>query len=508
MDNTDKKPENFENLTPPPDFSKKKISYGRELSKKPVQKKKILLYFFIILALVFTTNCGIRYFSLSQLPDDPNVYDENTLQPKKIGFFTRVKNFLFKSNNILEGERDERINILLLGMGGAGHDGPFLTDTNIILSINPSTGEVAMVSVPRDLGANIPGYGWYKINHANAYGEVAEQGKGGEFARQVFEQTFNLDIPYYLRVDFKAFTEIVDIVNEISVDVKRPFVDFMYPDENYGYQTVVFQEGVQSLSGERALEYVRSRHGNNGQASDFARAHRQQQVLSALKEKVFSLSTYTNPLKIKEIMDSLSTHITTNLTFGQMMYLASLAKGVDTASVKTLVLDDSEEGYLYATISNSGAFILSPKTGNFDEINNLIGNVFQENLPNINDDIATYNDSIFPSANIEILNGTWQVGLAGRMEQNLEEQGFSVSSIGNAYKRPVASTTVYLINSSTPTGMATLIAEQLETTFVTDTPDWLSVDFDDEETLEDESGKDKYGINTDILIILGEDANI
>src|SRR3989344_2570212 len=141
-------------------------------------KKKSKLYFFIAIVVVVACLLGIRHFTLANWPEDPNAYDPLTLRPKKIGILTTVKNFIFQPDTVIEGQQNDRINILLLGMGGPGHDGPYLTDTNIIVSIKPSTKEVALLSVPRDLGVILPDSGLTKINHANSYGESKTAGQG------------------------------------------------------------------------------------------------------------------------------------------------------------------------------------------------------------------------------------------------------------------------------------------------------------------------------------------
>jgi len=181
---------------------------------KPKTKRSFLFYFIpgLIIIFLFSSFAVTKKYTLDRWSGSPTDYDQITLQPKKIGLFGAVKNLIFRPENVMAGQQQDRINVLLLGMGGEGHDGGYLTDTNIILSLKPSTNEVAMVSVPRDLSAKIEGYGWYKINHANAYGENSKPGAGGEFARKTFEQNLGIKIPYYVRIDFQAFKEIIDTV--------------------------------------------------------------------------------------------------------------------------------------------------------------------------------------------------------------------------------------------------------------------------------------------------------
>jgi LCP family protein required for cell wall assembly len=209
-----------------------------------------------------------------------------TLEPQKPdSLLKRLTQFVFHGNTGLAGESDDRINVLLLGMGGLGHDGPYLTDTIIMASIRPSTKQVAMISIPRDLWVSIAGHGSSKINHANSYGETERHDWGGAYTAQVIKDNFGIDIHYYLRVDFAAFEEIVDEVGGIRVNVERGFTDPEYPTNDYGVQMVSFAKGVQTMSGSRALIYARSRHGNNGEGSDFARAKRQQKNVTRSQRK-------------------------------------------------------------------------------------------------------------------------------------------------------------------------------------------------------------------------------
>lgn len=486
-----------------------------QIEKKPPQKPRRFLLIALILVIIIL---GGNYVYQKTLSEDSSQNQENndslTLKPKKLGIIQAVKNFIFNSEDLMIGQQEDRINILLLGMGGYGHDGPFLTDTNIILSIKPNTKEVAMISIPRDLGVKIGDFGLQKINHANSFGEVKNAGQGGEYARTLFAEIFNLDIPYYIRVDFKAFADLVNAVGGVEINVPNSFTDTAYPGPNDSYQTIVFETGLQTMDGETALKYARSRHGNNGEGSDFARAKRQQLIIMALKDKMLSFGTYTNPVKMQKIYDSLSAHVSTNLDFGQIMYLAGLGRDVQN-NIKNMVLDNSENGYLQTYNTQETGFLLIPKTGNFENINLAIKNVFDEVPPTTVSqttsvvavatatEIKTESTSFFPQAKIEIQNGTWRAGLAGRVQKNLESRGFTVSSIGNSYKRPITETAVYLINADLSEEVQANIKQELKIIPSTQIPEWLRDDYDDPETTLNEMGV-KYKPDTDLLIILGE----
>ncbi|MFA5061541.1 MAG: LCP family protein [Patescibacteria group bacterium] len=456
--------------------------------QKPKKKKRVFFVILIIIALLF--GLGVRRYVISRTLH--TYYDPVTLQPRQQSFFQSVRDFIFSSDNVLTGQQDDRINILLLGIGGPGHDGPYLSDTNIILSIKPSTNQVAMISVPRDLMAKIDGHGYRRINYADAFGEAEKAGNGGEYARQIFEDTFNIKIPYYIRVDFSAFTDIINTVGGVTINVPKSFTDSSYPGPNDSYETISFTAGIQNMNGDLALKFARSRHGSNGEASDFARAKRQQLILTALKEKVMSSQTYLDPVKMQQIFSSLSSHITTNLNFGQLMYLASLSKDVSN-NVKTLVFDDSANGFLRPTISEEGAFLLVPKTGDFASMDDAINNIF----------LATSTPMIAapqpqqpplqgtkPITKIEIQNGTWRLGLAAKTKQRMEEEGYIIASISNTSQRPVSDTMIYVINPVAPAKLLTDLKNQFQTqpTASSTMPSWMQT---------------KPG--TEILIILGED---
>lgn len=464
----------------------------------PPPKKHWRGIFFIIIIIIFLSSCGIRKLTLTSWPNDPNNYDPITLKPKNVGFLQTVKNFVFTSDNILKGQENDRVNILLLGMGGPGHDGPYLTDTNIILSIQPSANQISMISVPRDLGVEINGHGLQKINSADAYGEADNPGAGGEYARQIFAKTFGLEIPYYVRVDFKAFADLINAVDGVVVEVPRAFTDSEFPGPNYSYQTISFSAGRQTMNGETALNYSRSRHGNNGEGSDFARARRQQQVLTALKEKLLSFGTYTNPIKVRDILQSLSAHVATNLDFGQLMYLSGLARNIN-GEIKMMVLDNQTDGYLNSYIAPNGAFVLTPKTGNFDDINSAIKNIFSDTVAKTAPTAPTENKPIFTTAKIEVQNGTWHVGLAAKTGARLQDNGFTSLPAGNAAERPITTTTIYVKNTKIDQEIVMALNRIIGGAIETGLPEWMTVvDTSASPTL-------KYNPEADIIVVLGED---
>lgn len=471
-------------------------------SQTPKRKFRIWLFFILFIVLFYAGCAAYRHFSLAAWPTDANRYDLKTLQPKNFGFFAAVKNFVFHGDNYLQGQSNDRVNILLLGIGGPGHDGAYLTDTNIILSIKPSAKEVAMISVPRDLGVNLDGHGVRKINSASAFGEAQTPGQGGEYARQIFEEILDIPLPYYIRVDFKAFEELIDEVGGIVVDVPELFTDSEYPGPNFTYQTISFSAGVQTMNGETALQYARSRHGNNSEGSDFARARRQQLILNSLKEKLLSFGTYTNPIRVQKMLASLNAHVQTNLDFGQLMYIASLGKEARN-KIKMLVLDNSPTGYLDSYIaSDTGAFLLKPRSGDFSEINAAIKDVFEEEKAKVAMPAPAENKPIFESAKIAVLNGTWRAGLAAKYQKTLQEKGFTVLTARNSGKRPIATSAIYIINANTPKNILDDLQTATGAPIASSTPAWIMEN--NASSTENSSSTVQYN-EADVILILGAD---
>ncbi len=331
----------------------------------------------------------------------------------------------------LKGEAEGRINVLLLGQGGAKHDGPFLTDTIIVVSVDSNTKQVALLSVPRDLAVPIPGYGVRKVNSANAYGEQQAAGTGSTFAARVVSETLGLEIPYYARLSFGGFARMINELGGVPLTVERSFTDAEYPTEANGYTSVSFQQGFQVLSGERALEYVRSRHGTNGEGSDFARSQRQQQLLLALKGKLLSPATILNPALSLRLYRLLTQSVETNLTAGEAVRLASLVREADLSHLITRVFDASPAGLLHEVIGIDGAYLLLPNALDFSQLKAATAAVFDQGT------VAA------EGARLAIENGTDKPGLAEATNQALGVQGLSAARVANAERSNYPRTIIY-----------------------------------------------------------------
>lgn len=287
------------------------------------------------------------------------------------------------SDTLLDGEKEGEIKILLLGIAGGAHDGATLADTMILATIKPGAKneqtQVSLFSIPRDLAADVPGFGIKKINSAYAYGEAEGKHDGPDLARQTVEGFLGTSIPYYAVIDFAGFEQIIDHLDGITVNVEAQFTDRQFPDEKGGYlKPLVFEAGPQTMDGRRALQFVRSRHGDNGQGSDFARSRRQQLVLKSIKDRVLSVRVLANFSKIAELANDVADHFRTNLSPEQSRRLYDLVKQAPKDNIFSQSLDEGG-GLLCDYIDpEDGAWLLIPcgGFGDFTAIRQLWKNQF------------------------------------------------------------------------------------------------------------------------------------
>lgn len=310
------------------------------------------------------------------------------------------RDFFIAPDRPLEGETAGQVRILLLGIGGGGHEGGTLADTVILATLDltaKNSPRVGLVSIPRDLVVNIPGYDWRKINSAHAFGELEQSGRGPSLAVQAVEQLTGQVIPYYAVIDFEGFKTIIDDLDGIEITVDQAFTDAFYPDERFGYLPPIrFEAGRQEMDGERALQFVRSRHGDNNQGTDFARSRRQQQVLRAVKDKVKSLRVLTNLTLIQRILENLSNHIRTNLTPHEIKRLYALSRNLKDEDIFSLAVDVDSGLVCNQILEESGAYVLIPCAGlgNYTSIRQYITDQFlsagfQQEKPSIEIQNAT-----------------------------------------------------------------------------------------------------------------------
>jgi len=286
-----------------------------------------------------------------------------------IGIITQTSQFypiLFKvifNREIQLKKGDTNVNILLLGTGGGKHQGPDLTDTIIFASINPANDKVVLVSIPRDLW--IPALK-AKVNSAYAYGNFKKKGGGLILAQSAVTRILNQPIDYVVRIDFDGFAKVVDLIGGLEVNVERAFEDRQYPIEGREndtcghkkeelqalattssqltafpcrYTRIYFEKGRQLMNGETALQFVRSRHAEADEGTDFARSKRQEKVIATFKEKVLALETLLNPVKVIGLYSTLKDSIDTNIQEEEIDDFVRLAQKIKNANIYSATID-------------------------------------------------------------------------------------------------------------------------------------------------------------------------
>ena len=235
-----------------------------------------------------------------------------------------------------------RVTILLMGIDRRpGEAFISRTDTMMILSVNPDTDTASILSVPRDLYVEVPGYGRNRINTAFVYGANNGGPAGGaQLAMETIELNLGVHIDHYVLVDFGAFIKAIDTVGGIDVYVPRELYDPEFPDMGYGYDPLYVPAGLQHFDGIMALKYARTRHVDN----DFGRAQRQQQVVLAVRSKVLALGLNDLLTRLPVLYQQMQDGIRTDLSISDMVTLISATSDIPEDNIRSAVID-----YTYVT---------------------------------------------------------------------------------------------------------------------------------------------------------------
>lgn len=286
------------------------------MAEEPKVRKKgsgLLLFGVIVLALLFLISFEIqKNFGV-------------------VNAFNTVLNFITAPNEKIASSNG-RINILVMGRAGGSHEGPDLTDTMLLVSVGLGTPDITIISLPRDLW--IPeirakinsAYFWGR--YGSPYLDVSEMGGGISFSKIVAGEVVGQPIQYGVVVDFTAFKDIIDALGGIQVDVANSFTDKLYPitgkeDDTCGgadptfacrYETITFDAGLQTMDGESALKFVRSRHAEGPEGLDTAREARQQKVVDAIKDKVLNSKIWLSPRVDLAMIDVLKKYVETDIS--------------------------------------------------------------------------------------------------------------------------------------------------------------------------------------------------
>jgi LCP family protein required for cell wall assembly len=363
----------------------------------------------------------------------------------------------------------QRINIALYGYGGGGHDGAYLSDSIMVVSIQPQASgppQVTEISLPRDWYVPIDlgnGHSYYgRINEAYSDGQTdtypnrADLYKGdmggGALANATLTKLLGLHIDHFVGLDFHAFQYAVDSVGGVDVVVQHSFTDNLYPhgecdQGDCAYMTVHFDAGPQHMDGTRALIFSRSRHAlENGEGTDFARSRRQQLVIQALRQKVVSINGIA---KLPDLLGALGGHVITDLGIGDAKSLYDLVKNVDTNAIARVSIDDTNFLYECGYPTNCGAAYLFTHDTTYQSIQHYVQNVFPPAA------------ALAEKAPVSVIDASGRGnGASGRWTTLLSDLHLSAVDGG----RRAASPTTHVLLTGSGTG-ATQTAQYLATLF-------------------------------------------
>jgi polyisoprenyl-teichoic acid--peptidoglycan teichoic acid transferase len=249
-------------------------------------------------------------------------------------YFNAVYNFVTAPVGQL-ASYNGRTNVLVMGKSGDTRDGSDLTDTMMLVSVSLTNRDVKIISIPRDT--------WIpeiraKINTAYHYGNIQpDRGGGLTFAKAITQEVVGVPIQYGAVIDFSGFKDMVDQLGGIEINVENSFTDYYYPiagkenDTCNGdprlmcrYETLTFNAGSQTMNGDTALKFVRSRHALGVEGADTAREARQQKVIDAIKNKLLDKATYTNLGRDLSILKVVINSIQTDIDYPTAGILARL----------------------------------------------------------------------------------------------------------------------------------------------------------------------------------------
>lgn len=340
----------------------------------------------------------------------------------------------------IESDKYGNINVLLLGVGGLNHEGGTLTDTIMLAGVNPSKEKVTLLSIPRDFYVDTK-YGGMRINSVYENIQAREGSANGlNTLKEKVEEITDLEIPYYVKIDFKGLEEVVDALGGVPVYIEETINDPYYPkDGTLGYSPFYISKGAHILDGETALKYVRSRKTT----SDYDRAERQQKLLFAIKEKALVSNILTSPSKLKDLYASFQNNVETNMSLREILALADKGASIKKEQFAKYVLHDDftkQGGFLYPPMRESygGAFVLLPAGDNCDHLHRFIKYIFG------------YSEILNEETKIQILNGTNKNMLAGTTKMIFKKYGIEVSKFGNAVSKTIPTTTYYYKSKEEP----------------------------------------------------------
>jgi LCP family protein required for cell wall assembly len=362
----------------------------------------------------------------------------------------------------------DRLNVLLIGSDQRPNEGTYNTDTLIVVSIDPTSKQVAMFSLPRD-STNVPlPPGPLRNAYANFGGVYPKKinslfttvrnradlvsgnsrTRGYNGLKAVLGNLYGLDIKYFVEVNFEGFKQVVDAMGGVTINVQVPVTDDGYPSDSGRSSRVYIPAGIQHMSGAQALVYARSRHNSD----DFDRGARQQRVLTSLREQANVPALIP---QIPQLLQAVKATVKTDIPQDQLAKLAGLASTVDTKNIRSYVFSYPR----YGTQQLAPTYEYFPDV---TKIRSAVANAFKVD-PQLEDTRAALAQE---NASIWILNGSGRQGEATSLVGFLAYYGLSASAPTTKPDTAGLSGTRIVVYNGAETKLTATIA-YLESTFDT-----------------------------------------
>ena len=327
-----------------------------------------------------------------------------------------------------------RINILFVGLRGGDPlegDCPFCTDTLILLTVDPLSKTAGMLSIPRDLWVNIPGFGFSRINTAWSLGRGSKlPGGGPALTMKTISHFIGVPVDYYVQVDFDTFIDIIDMLGGVDIhNDETLFIDPVYHGKEFPKVKLTCC-GMRHLTGRVALAYARCRHAEQGcKDGDIGRARRQQKVIFAIREEVLNPENFPTLLaQATKLYGTFSRGIHTNMTLQDAIKLVVLMQDIPKENIRNAVIDNKMIGFGSVTLGGVNASVIRPLP---DQIRLLRDQLFTTRgalRPLARGDLMTLMQA--DRARIRILNGTSTPDLDTRTANFLTSQGIVTTEFG------------------------------------------------------------------------------
>ncbi len=438
---------------------------------------KVLLVAFVVIGIILAIIGGkfifnlVRGWSLTDLPGAPVGSSDGTNTGGEVVSGIPLQSASGPAGVAWDGK--SRINILLLGLDystrrQADDQGSPLSDTMILVTVDPMTSTIGVMSIRRDLWVNLSytcdmggnvieeNYGYGKINSAyklgqDYHGNPGECGGPGA-AMATVQNLLGVPINYYARVEFDAFKKVIDEIGGIYVTLQQPMLLDWKGDGNKFWIYPNEDGSPYVMPGSYALAYARTRDQEYGDG-DIARGNRQMEVIGAIRDRILNLSNLPNLVaRAPVIYSEISSGVQTNMSLDQAIKLAYLMMQIPRENMTMYNID-----YTVASpeTTSDGIYIMRVMP---DQLRILRDQMFtasgvaaapivmeEETGVDVSGDPLTL--AITEGARIEVLNGTGAGGLAETTAAYLTSQGLVVSSTGNA---DLADGTTILYHSDTP----------------------------------------------------------